>query len=224
MSMTSQSSFGAASAQWTDMSDYVAHFSKASAPASAYDVMMTILSSQRLRALRPFGFVRDQAPDPESQKTVCLSETPLHLLGRLADVRSEFGIVFRKDFILERGGNPIWYAYNGQPANQAFAQLVSAAGSDPAHPIWRVTPFVDRPGAYGQSTYFFEHEREWRVVGDVSFQPEDVAFLIIPEGSHEPARSFFQDARDENLGPCYDCPFIDAYWPLERISPLLQAA
>jgi hypothetical protein len=219
--MTSPNLFGSTMPKWTDMSDYVVHFAKPSSK-SAYEVMMHILSSKRLRALSTFGFVRDKAPDPTTQMAVCLSETPLHLLGRLSDHRSEFGIVFRKDFILSKGGNPIWYAYKDQPVTAAFQQVVNGAENDPSAPIWKVTPFVDRPGAYGQKTYFYEHEREWRVVGDLSFDTSDVAFLVVPEDSHEAARSFFKAAHEDQVGPNYACPYIDAHWSLDKIEPLLQ--
>jgi hypothetical protein len=72
-----------------------------------------------------------------------------------------------------------------------------------------------------ESKYFFEWEREWRKVGNYTFTTEEVEFLIIPENLHEVARGFFKNAKAENLGPCYDCPFIDPYWPLKKIKPLL---
>jgi hypothetical protein len=214
--------FGTTAPHWTDMSDHVVHFTKPAPDQTAYGAMMSILFHRKLEARSAFGFVRDKAPDPETQKTVCFSETPLHLLGRVADHRSEFGIVFRKDYVLQNGGNPILYAYKDQPVTQAIHHLVSAAAGNPANPIWKVTPFIDRPGAYGSATYFFEWEREWRIVGDLSFDTKDVAFLIIPEGSHEAARIFFEGARDDHTGPCYDCPYIDGHWSLEKTTPVLQ--
>ncbi len=109
--------FGPTPPHWTDMSDYLVHFTKQTPDQTAYNAMMSILYNRRLEARSPFGFVREKAPDPETQKAVCFSETPLHLLGRLADHRSEFGIVFRKDYVLQNGGNPILYAYKDQPVN-----------------------------------------------------------------------------------------------------------
>ena len=222
--MTGIQLHGAALPQWTDMSDYVAHFAKAGLSHDAYDVMMSILGSGRLRAMNRFGFARNKAPDPDSQLAVCFSETPLHLLARISEQRSEFGIVFKKAFLLSRGGNPVWYAYKGHPPALALNKLVAAAINDTSAPIWRVTPFVDQPGVYAHNTYFYEHEREWRVRGDLSFTPGDVAFLVLPEDSHEAAWDFFEAARDDNVGPCYHCPYIDAQWSLDRVAPLLAAA
>jgi hypothetical protein len=39
----------------------------------------------------------------------------------------------------------------------------------------------------------------------------------IPEESHEAARSFFNDAETENLGPNYQCPYVDPLWDLGRL-------
>jgi len=33
--------------------------------------------------------------------------------------------------------------------------------------------------------------------------------------------SIFDNAKAENLGPSYDCPFIDPYWKLKKIKPFL---
>jgi hypothetical protein len=34
-------------------------------------------------------------------------------------------------------------------------------------------------------------------------------------------RGSFRSAKAENFGPCYECPFIDPYWFLKKIKPLL---
>ncbi|KZD07347.1 abortive infection system antitoxin AbiGi family protein [Oceanibaculum pacificum] len=216
--------FGENASGWTDMSNHLVHFTKDYGGRDAYRNMLGILSGGVIRARNAFGICRKTAPDPQSQLATCLSEVPLHQLGRLSAKRSEHGIVFRKDFVIGRGGNPILYAYKDRAVAKAIKKLAQQAGNDAENPIWRVTPFVDVPGSYGTSQYFFEWEREWRVVGDFAFTPDDVVFLIIPENLHAAARSFVDDARTENLGPAYDCPFIDAHWDLETIQPLLANA
>jgi hypothetical protein len=203
------------------MSNYLVHFTKDYEDKDAYTNMLSILGNRVIRARNPFGIGRNKAPDPSSQRTVCFSEIPLHLLGRLADKRSEYGIVFRKDFVIHCSGNPILYAYKNQPVTNAVNRLMTMAGNQASNPIWEVTPFIDAPGAYPNGSYFFEWEREWRKVGDFNLTTDDVAFLIIPEHLHKAARAFFENARDENIGPAYDCPFIDAHWGPEKIKPLL---
>jgi hypothetical protein len=213
--------FGENSPAWTDMSDYIVHFARDYGDKSAYDNMLSILGSRVIRARNPFGLARDKAPNPTTQRTACFSEVPLHLLARLAKARSEYGIVFRKDIIIHRGGNPIMYAYKDHDVTSALKALVKAAAGNPKDPIWKVTPFVDAPGDYPTGKYFFEWEREWRKLGDFTFLEEEVEFLIIPANLHKAARSFFDTAKAENLGPCYKCPFIDPYWRRKQIKPLL---
>ena len=204
---------------WEDMSPFVVHFTKKSATSSEYDNSISILASRRLEARNRFGIGKNHT---ESSPCVCFSEVPLHQLKRLADKRGSHGIVFRKEFIVARNGGPILYAYQDTPHALALRSLIDGAVGKPDDPIWRVAPFVDQPGQYGSSSYFFEWEREWRHTGDLHFKETDSAFLIIPEDLHEAARDFFDDAEREQLGPNYKCPFIDPYWSLDKIESLLK--
>lgn len=203
---------------WKDMSNYAVHFTKATNNKTAYQNALSVLYARKIEARKAFGAGRTL---PAAQKAVCFSEIPLHQLKRLADVRGPYGIGFRKDFLVERGGGPILYAYKDTAHAKAVNSLVNAAADQPAHPIWRITPFIDLPGVYGHKKYLFEWEREWRAVGDFPFAPPDAAFLIIPECLHEAARDFFDDAERENIGPNYECKFIDPYWSDEIISAVL---
>jgi hypothetical protein len=65
-------------------------------------------------------------------------------------------------------------------------------------------------------------EREWRVPGGLQFKPEDVAFVFLPEESHDAARGFLVDHQTANTGPAYLCPYIDPGWPRDRIDKALE--
>ncbi len=69
--------------------------------------------------------------------------------------------------------------------------------------------------------YKFEREREWRVVGDVRFDPGNVAFL--PEDDHARARQFSVDARVGHTGPDYLCPYISPRWEIAQIQDALTS-
>jgi hypothetical protein len=206
------------------MSDYVVHFTREDGGRTAYTNIMGILSAGVIRARNPFGIARPTAP-AGTQHAVCFSEIPMHLVTRLAARRGDYGIGFTKAFLLERGGAPIWYLERGSPTALAVNQLVSMALSTPSttSPIWTLTPFIDSPGSYTSGSYRFEWEREWRHVGDLEFQFSDPAFLVIPEALHRAARAFFQNAKDENFGPGYDCPFLDPRWDLARVQAALRS-
>jgi hypothetical protein len=210
---------GTTKPDWDDMSSFVVHFTKKSINKSAYDNSLSILHQRRLEARGRFGIGKNFA---ESPKSVCFSEVPLHQLKRLADKRGPYGIAFRKEFIVERNGGPIMYAYQDTTHADVLRSLVEKANGNQNDPIWQVAPFVDQPGVYGKSSYFFEWEREWRHIGDLSFESDDAAFLIIPEELHEAARHFFDDAERDNLGPNYKCPFVDPYWDLQQVKNALK--
>ena len=202
------------------MSNFVVHFASPSEGKRAYDVVMSILWEQNLRAVNPYGVARRIAPDPSTQRSACLSEVPLHLLARLASRRSSYGLGFSKQFILEKGGGPIWYVEHGSPSDRAIRAMIASAlaAEDPkSDPVWALTPFIDSPGDYAGGSYRFEWEREWRHVGDLKFNTAHVEFLIVPEKLHGPATSFFYEAREDNSGPAYFCPIIDPYWDMDQV-------
>lgn len=211
-------------AAWRDMSEYVVHFVKETPDQGPYDVMMSILHSGRLEGRSRFGAARG-FHTVEGQHAVCFSEIPLDLLDRLVDRRgTKYGIGFRQDKLLNAGGGRVWYVDKGSALAESVQELIQEAIGPPirpSHPVWKVTPFIDFPGDYGGTQYRFEWEREWRVPGDFHFEPADVAFLFIPEELHSDARDFFDEARVENLGPSYGCPFLDPLWSDTRIQQQL---
>lgn len=92
------------------------------------------------------------------------------MLDRLVERRSRYGIGFRKDGIVAKGGNPLWYVDRQSPQAATIDTMINNAvtgGSNPDDPIWKLTPFIDHPGVYSGRPYRFEWEREWRAAGDV---------------------------------------------------------
>lgn len=207
--------------EWLDMSPFVVHFTRESDGRSPLDNVISILDNRRIEARTRFGSGKDYAASP---KFVCFSEIPLHLLSRLAKKRGCFGIGFTKEYLVSRDGGPILYAYKDTPHAKAVRHLVDKAAHEPHDPIWKVAPFVDQPGEYGNTKYFFEWEREWRHVGNLAFNEKDAAFLIIPEEDHTAARDFFDLAEEENSGPNYKCPFIDPFWSQEQVKDAFNDA
>ncbi len=219
-------------AEWEDMSEYLVHFTKEHEGRSAYMNMLGILSSRRIEA-GPKGFgIGSLAPPAVSQRAVCFSEIPLHLLTRLADRRGDFGIVLSKHLVIAGGGGPVWYLEKDSPPRAYVEAMMKSAllSSTPdAEPIWKLTPLIDAPGVYptsrGPRPYRFEWEREWRIPGShLSFNETEVAALIIPEDLHEAARGFFSDAVSDNAGPGYFCPYIDPRWDRAKVRAALESA
>ena len=193
---------------------------------SGYYPMLDILGEGCLRpGPKPLGAARKIGALGRSQHVVCFSEIPLDMLDRLVERRSLYGIGFRKDVIVEKGGAPLWYLDKEGVQAGAVQRIIEdkvRSGVDPDDPFWKLTPFIDHPGVYKGRPYRFEWEREWRVAGEVPFEPDDVAFLFIPEDLHDRARQFFADAKVEHSGPSYDCAYIDPRWDMEKIQGALE--
>lgn len=206
------------------MSNYVVHFTSGGPEVDDCSTMMCIYSSRQLIPGHRYGIGRSYAPLSSEQRAVCFSEIPPGQWNRLVERRgTKYGLAFSKQFIISQGGGPIWYAWKDTPHWQALQTMMDDASSDPDALVWRITPMIDAPGTYRGQDYEFEWEREWRHVGPLSFEPEDVAFLLIPEELHSAARGFFEDAYHENLGPAYFCPYVDLSWNRERIIEALNA-
>jgi len=202
------------------MSDFLVHF-VTPRQGTAYDVVMSILWDQTLRAINPFGIARRTAPDPTTQRTACLSEVPLHHLSRLAQRRSSYGLGFSKQFILGRGGGPVWYVETGSPSHMAIQAIITqalAADDSASQPVWSITPFIDTPGDFPGGNYRFEWERERRHVGDLHFDTHDVELLIVPAHLHGAAAGFFYGVWEESSGPAYFCPIIDPDWSIDQVT------
>lgn len=103
---------------------------------------------------------------------------------------------------------------------QALVAEKMSGGIDIDDPLWDLTPFVDNPGSGEWGNYEFEWEREWRVVGDLTFGLSDVAFLFIPE-QHQPAWVDFWESH-LGAGATFPGPMLDAGWDLERMQEELQ--
>ena len=206
---------------WDDMSNFVVHFTKRTEDEDDYSNIMGICSQQTLLAEKRFGIGKDNAPKETEQRAVCFSEIPPGQWDRLINRRgTKYGLAFTKEYIVSRGGGPIWYARQGTPPWKTLQDMMMKSSGDPSAPIWSLTPFIDAPGSYDRSNYEFDWEREWRHVGSLSFSTEDVAFLLIPEEQHNAAFEFFKDAETNKLGPPYFCPYVDPSWDRKRILTL----
>jgi hypothetical protein len=217
-------------ASWLDQSDYLVHVVKADrgGAGDGYDTIMSILGKGVIaRGPKPFGCAATRkGVEPDSQRVVCFSETPLGFLHRLAERRrTRYGIGFHQRFISKHGGARLWYLEAGSAQQRAISAQMKRASKphDPADPIWKITPCVDfvRRGPHG---YDFTWEREWRLPADLRFRPADVAFLLIPEERHTDAWQFFEWAQNDHTGPAYFCPYIDPLWSTERVSAELTRA
>lgn len=159
--------------KWTDMSDWLVHFTR------DQDSLASILTTKTVRADRPLGWAIYYT-EIQSQNSACFSEVPIKDMNRLINHRSAWGIAFRRDFIVGRGGNRVWYLEEETPVYQHLTDWARRQRQDSGaetHPLWALTPFIDRlqPGRHE-----WDWEREWRVPGGLTFDVSDIAFIVTP--------------------------------------------
>lgn len=198
---------------WRDMSEYLVHMTR------DIESLMSIVVDRTIEARNAYGAARRHEALQDTQRVVCLSEIPLDHLGRLAARRGGFGLAFMKAALVPGGAAPVWYLEHGSPVQRQLFNAVRDAGylhqpPDPDHILWKLTPFIDYPGIYGQREYKWEWEREWRKLGNLSFEPDDVRLVFAPESYHDTVRERWLAVTGIARAPV----LMDPHWPL----PLIQ--
>jgi hypothetical protein len=105
-----------------DLSTFLVHLTAQASDAAMN--LLSIMSARTIEARNPYGLLRDYARDTErhdprlydSQRVVCLSETPLEhvwmMCEEIADrghPLSPYGLAFSKPWARAVGANPVWY-------------------------------------------------------------------------------------------------------------------
>jgi len=153
-----------------DLSSYLIHMT------SSGEALASILASGHIEARNPFGLAGKRPENAETHKAACFTEAPASEIDRIR--RGRFGIAFHRDLIIKAGGQRVWYLNYGTPAWDAFLHEVNRlhAIDDPSR-FKELSPYIDmvRP-----QSYEFDWEREWRVLGGLRFEWEDIAYVIVP--------------------------------------------
>lgn len=166
--------------EWLDMSDYLVHFT------SKEETFKQILLSGTLKCNGPFGFhhYRNEQIALDKHRSVCFSEAPLDQLDRLARRKGYYGIGFPKSTLKQKGATRVWYIDENSPQAKAIHNLATLASkqSDRSAPIWELTPFID---PIIPDHFTWDHEREWRIQGDLEFHLDEISLLITPDSLTE---------------------------------------
>lgn len=141
-------------ADFEDMSPWAVHFVRPAASRlapdgekSGYWPVMSILYDRRINPVAdPHGAAWEIPDLRDLNRPACFSEIPLHLLGRLVETRSEYGIGFSQRFLRSKGGARIWYVEDDSETADAIKSLIWGHvqdGVDVDDPLWKVTRFID---------------------------------------------------------------------------------
>jgi hypothetical protein len=137
------------------------------------------LHQKRMRE-QPVGFRRKFS-------VCCFSETPLSQVSELLDIPDRqvnlapYGFVFPREFLVRKGAQQVHYInrYAGSEQSRAADRVFwTAVESECGDPTWRLIPFWSAM----DERCDFSWEREWRILGPMRFEREDLACVILPAG------------------------------------------
>ncbi len=208
-----------------DLSTFLVHFTRDKDDCIAYENLVSILKDHCLNAGSKLGTAKDR--DVPNQEVVCFTETPLEhawtltgaIQGRQVQLEP-YGVVFSKIWARSREVNPVWYvdATRGHDwtIKKSIERLVKSAwdAGDKTNDIFQLTPFIEVMGTWprNKSRKEFWWEREWRKIGDLTFDWSNLVAVIAPENSHDQLRKALGDNNDVD-----SLKFLDATWGLERM-------
>lgn len=165
-----------------DFSMYLAHFTTDNNSKSKEKCNSELQGSNLMAKERLIKILKDKKIIASSMpwtncRAVCFTECPWTSLLDHTERYSPYGIGFDKSYIFSRNGSPVYYVRADQYEKQEW--------HDHLKPF--VTPFwpAYRPGSINEkknfSTCDYTHEREWRVPHDLSFEYEQVKFIVLKD-------------------------------------------
>ena len=186
--------------QRKDLSNVITHFTREVNGKTACANLISILTDGCLKAVNEQGMAKGQGH--EEQRVVCFTETPVNFLWTLVErikhrqIKLEpYGVVFSKRWIVERGGNPVWYISAMKPTSGlSLTSNVNLIVKDPealyrVPSILKLTPFWELTGDWrhlmSNNRKDFSWEREWRIVGDVYFHLHELKVVLAPKEHHQ---------------------------------------
>lgn len=196
-----------------DFSHLLVHLTRKGAHYSAKYALAVILEECTLEARNPWCIWVKNLKDPANASlrqhfnVVCFTETPLEqisaLLQKLEGRQYQpdpYGLVFRKSYIREKGGNPVFYTTReiAEPLHELFERQENNANSKVCK-LLALTTLCEE----GNDWHW---EREWRIVGDLKFEFGDIYCGLCPEQDI----SFFRDKYKQ-------VRFIDPFWGANKI-------
>jgi hypothetical protein len=180
---------------------------------TAKEILKQILEEQTLRAFEYKCLFNDDINSlsismKDLFRVTCFTETPLDQIDILMrkvygrDITfSPHGLVFKKEYISQKGGNPVFYAGRGlfDTLWQLYEDAKNRDFSPSAHKFLALVNRCDEK-------YDFHWEREWRIVGNLEFELEELYCGLCPRDEIDEFENRFRPVK-----------FIDPYWGINKI-------
>ncbi len=171
-----------------DYSPFLVHLTRADESCSAKEVLDTIINEKTLRAYNYFCIFKDRIAELEESlrskfNVVCFTETPMDQIeillkpvyGKNVTLES-YGLVFKKKYIREKDGNPALYVTGdlSLPLWRLYEEAKAGGFSSDDNKLLALVNKCDE-------TVDFHWEREWRIVGNLEFDLNDIYCGLCPE-------------------------------------------
>ena len=176
-----------------------------------------VMEGRTILGLRPHCLHMDEIPKKhrDAFSVCCFMEVPLpelHLVTRPIQGRrnqySDYGFVFSREFLVSKGAQPAIYVNsygrNSELKDAADKVYEIAAKTGFRSKLSRLIPYLNAMN----ERYDFAWEREWRIAGDLEFELDDIACVILPEQGEEELKGKFLEG---------GVPVISPGWTTERI-------
>lgn len=177
-----------------DISNFVVHLTKDTSNGSALENLLSIINDEKIRAYNHHCLFSHMlnTENLDIQKkfySTCFTETPLENIKYLLDIRGRqvnlqpYGLVFLKQTLLEKGGNPAIYTFQEDLKNY-FIKMYDN----------NINPHFGSLINVVKDKHDFYWEREWRINGDFNFNCFNIIAIIAPEEKHESIRQSLKDS------------------------------
>lgn len=175
-----------------DFSPFLVHLTRDNDEFCARDVLKTILDENTLRAYNHYCYFSKALNESQSAaiqnkfRVVCFTETPIDqidvllspVVGR-AFKPEPYGLVFKKNYIRGKGGNPVFYVTKqiAKPMYDLLYEEHIRGKKQVPEQLCKLLALV----SVCEEGNDWHWEREWRIVGDLKFDLNDIYCGLCPE-------------------------------------------
>lgn len=207
----------------TDYSSYLVHLTKDDFDyageflISAKDVLDTILSETTLKAFNHFCLFSPNLEESQDVsledefKVICFTETPIDQIDVfLTEVSGRnfkpkpYGLVFKKEYIRQQGGNPVFYTTKeiASPLWSLYWPLCEEEQEQSSGEACKLLALV----TVCEKGNDWHWEREWRIIGDLEFDLSDIYCGLCPAEDIDHFENLYEPVI-----------FISPYWGINKI-------
>ena len=196
-----------------DYSPLLVHLTRADDIFPAKEVLKIILNEKTLRAYHYYclfdsDIVSLSNSTQDIFKVTCFTETPIDQIDILLnevygrDFKFEsYGLVFTKDYIKNKEGNPVFYV-DVNMFDSLWKLYNDAKGRNFSLRDNKVLAVINKC----DEKIDFHWEREWRIVGNLEFEYNEVFCGLCPEGDIQEFEFLFKPVK-----------FISPHWGINKI-------